>query len=222
MHHYLSQSFHFIEVEVNWASAWHSHFYWQYSERKRGNLGNFFIFNNCNSFEHASGRIILLKPRSQATIKTLLIFKGIWMHYSSVFTFQTYHSACVYVEFTQNHSVWNKNKTHTEYFLQKSFFLENMYMLQEQRVKPAYHSCCPGGNIHRPARLRCWSAGSCDPTSWPPPLWPLRHNFELAEAPWQCSTSPGPLGPVGGCTAPADRPLFRQDIKQNQSQFYWF
>lgn len=67
----------------------------------------------------------------------------------------------------------------------------------------AHRSRCPGGSTRRPARLRCWSAGSCDPASWPPLLWPPRRSSEPAAAPWRCSTSSVPLAPAGGCTKPA-------------------
>ena len=81
----------------------------------------------------------------------------------------------------------------------------------------AYRSCCPGGSIRWPVRPRCWSAGSCDPASWPPRLWRPHHSSEPEAAPWQCSTSPGPLGQVGGCTGPAVPPLRRGDRRQKKS-----
>lgn len=95
--------------------------------------------------------------------------------------------SCVHLNFLMGHFV-------------PHLFLGNLRILQHQRVLPAYRSRCPGGSIHRPVRRHCWSAGSCDPASWPPRPWPPHHSFEPAVAPWQCSTSPGPLGPAGGCT----------------------
>lgn len=74
-----------------------------------------------------------------------------------------------------------------------------------------YRSRCPGGSIRPPARLRCWSAESCDPTSSPPLLWRPRRSSGPAGAPWPCSTSPDLLGPVGGWTKPADPHLWNQD-----------
>lgn len=81
-----------------------------------------------------------------------------------------------------------------------------------------YRWRCRGGSIRRPARLRCWSAGSCDPASWPPRPWPPRRSSEPAAAPWQCSTSSGPLGPAGGCTKRAAPPLLTHDRKQKKQK----
>lgn len=81
-------------------------------------------------------------------------------------------------------------------------------------AESSYRSRCPGESIHPPVRRHCWSAGSCDPASWPPPLWPPRHSSEPAAALWQCSTWRGPLGPAGGCTRRAVPLLWRHQRTQ--------